>query len=280
MKAEVAKWLFRECKRTQCADQNAKMLGLRLAHTRNMAGNRTSDTIYILGSGASINNISRSQWKKIEKADTVGVNFWLIHEYVPTFLICELTEETDRVRLLIRQLEDRREDYANTPVIFKGLHKNLDYLRDSHRQWSEGCSYFRTMALPDVSKDSFLKHLRIVYPLRLDRIGFFLQARGTIFMAMHFAICMGYRNIVFLGVDLNDTRYFWEARKDYMALPSGQTGNMHLTNLSYGGRLTIVDAIELMSNQVVKSSKAQVFVGSRSSALFPRAAAIWNWGEG
>ena len=47
--------------------------------------------------------------------------------------------------------------------------------------------------------------------------------------ALSFGAEMGYRRIVLAGVDLNDTRYFWDEDPDLAWFGSGQTGQMHRT---------------------------------------------------
>ena len=46
---------------------------------------KTSNRIYILGSGRSVLDISKKEWKEIEKHDTIGFNHWYVHEHQPTF---------------------------------------------------------------------------------------------------------------------------------------------------------------------------------------------------
>ena len=46
---------------------------------------KTSNRIYVLGSGRSVLDISKKEWKEIEKHDTIGFNHWYVHEHQPTF---------------------------------------------------------------------------------------------------------------------------------------------------------------------------------------------------
>ena len=46
---------------------------------------KTSNRIYILGSGKSILDITEKEWKEIEKHDTIGFNHWYVHKHKPTF---------------------------------------------------------------------------------------------------------------------------------------------------------------------------------------------------
>lgn len=56
---------------------------------------RTSEKLFILGSGLSINEIV--DWAHIAAHDSVGFNFWLIHDFVPDFYFIE-TPGVDKVQ--------------------------------------------------------------------------------------------------------------------------------------------------------------------------------------
>ncbi len=50
---------------------------------------KQSDTVFILGSGASINALSSADWEKVKKADSIGFNYFLVHDHVPTYYFYE-----------------------------------------------------------------------------------------------------------------------------------------------------------------------------------------------
>src|SRR5205085_6794487 len=52
---------------------------------------KTSDTLFILGSGPSINAISPDRWEAIARSDSIGFNFWLYHPFVPKIYFFEST---------------------------------------------------------------------------------------------------------------------------------------------------------------------------------------------
>ena len=47
------------------------------------------DTVFILGSGAIITELSPSQWELIRAHDSIGFNNWTMHPFVPTFYFFE-----------------------------------------------------------------------------------------------------------------------------------------------------------------------------------------------
>ena len=167
---------------------------------------RKSDTIFIFGSGASLNDISASEWEHIAANDTLGFN-WFVHQH---FVRCDyhllreiggddrdesvwrprLTEYVDRARNNPR--------YAGTIFLvqtgFRATNGNraigLGLLPRSHPVflWRS----LRHRSMPSESLRQGLAH-----------------ANGTLHECVNFAYLLGWRTIVLAGVDLYDRRYFW-----------------------------------------------------------------------
>ncbi|MGC1298446.1 MAG: hypothetical protein WA869_25750, partial [Alloacidobacterium sp.] len=81
-----------------------------------MASLRASDTLFILGSAWSINDISDERWQIIGRHDSVGINFWPVHPFVPRFFHFEdiaYDEQPVMYDAFRGLLERRAEAYAN-----------------------------------------------------------------------------------------------------------------------------------------------------------------------
>ena len=50
---------------------------------------KKSDTIFILGSGSTINEINEKQWKNIKKHSTIGFNYFMFHNFIPDSYLIE-----------------------------------------------------------------------------------------------------------------------------------------------------------------------------------------------
>ena len=74
---------------------------------------KKSDTLFILGSGSTINKISDKQWGKIDDHDSIGFNFWLVHDFVPDFFKFELdlSGESNRTDLFLKILDEKWQKY-------------------------------------------------------------------------------------------------------------------------------------------------------------------------
>mgnify|MGYP001159724977 CR=1 FL=1 len=163
---------------------------------------KSSDTIYILGSGSSINAISPSQWDAIGSADSIAFNWFCKHDsFEPRFYI--VREQANIPKRISRD---------ETPeILFKRLNR-----------YSECC-----FIVHDVSN-----HSPHAYPYNanLDRIegkGVVVHDRQkgsfeddifkqgvyhgaiTLNNVLHIVQYLGYKKVVFAGIDLNNSKYFW-----------------------------------------------------------------------
>src|SRR4051812_26800845 len=79
---------------------------------------KQSDTLFVLGSGSSINQISAERWSGIAAHDTLGFNFWLYHPFVPRFYFFENVGAAAAVFEPLKQaIASRAADYADVPKI-------------------------------------------------------------------------------------------------------------------------------------------------------------------
>ena len=71
-----------------------------------------SDTLYVLGSGASVGRLTRADFDAIAAADSIGLNFWLLHDFVPDFYQFEVAVEPERRDTFDAMLTRKAADYA------------------------------------------------------------------------------------------------------------------------------------------------------------------------
>lgn len=242
---------------------------------------KTSDTIFILGSGASVASYTKKQFDTIAAHDSIGFNFWLLHWFLPTYYTVELsTNSSHRTETFLDILEKRAEDYRNIPVIFKystQLQNKVDSLPEAleHR-------YLATsLAIPGTTKQSLHSWLR-----RLDQFGFFSagKSKGTIIYRqaslswlISFALQLGYKNIVLCGVDLNQPDYFYDIddsflKKNKFPHPdSGFSTTVHPTDdaVRCKTETPISVVLSITRDTLLSRRNAELYIGSKSSALYP-----------
>jgi hypothetical protein len=167
---------------------------------------RRSDTVFVFGSGASLNELSPADWTHIEQHDTLGFNWWVHQQFVRTDYH------------LIRGIADSDLDPA---VWRRQLREYFDLVRDNPR-FAETVflvhSGFRAINgnrvigyryLPEGSRVFLWRSsVRVGAPSRSFREGL-VHGQSTIQECINFAYLLGWKRIVLVGVDLYDRRYFW-----------------------------------------------------------------------
>lgn len=170
---------------------------------------KTSDTIFVLGSGYSINSIDSKQWDVIKKHNSIGFNWFCKHKFEPTFyLIREQANNRNRSspdetpNILISRLNE----YSNTAGIIVDVSK--------HSPHSYNYSKDENLKLPCVvlrdnkSNKSIKSIVRNIHRDPFSKTGI-IHGSCTPISVTHLMHFLGYQRIVFVGIDLYDSRYFW-----------------------------------------------------------------------
>lgn len=181
---------------------------------------KTSDTIFILGSGPSINKISKDQWSVIEQNDSFGVNSFLFHpSHVPTFYWYEFADRLMLDYYKFKALEEKNEQYGKVPFIlnfnnFLRLKVHPDKLP---KPLSENYQFVLPKKLLKTNDRIILNEYERVYKESLSgSVNFdsFLHIRGSIATCTLIALSLGYKNVVYPGVDLKNHDYFYDGFDD------------------------------------------------------------------
>lgn len=180
-----------------------------VTRVRDLADSKRSDTLLILGAGSSINELSKEQWKSLEAFDVAGISYSVLLPIHKTFYFYETPREESliknhRQRLLPLILARHRE--GNVGHI---LWKNPLDAPESLRTLLVAFARMITINLMTQEPRSLIALIRLARSLGLIRRVMF-QARGSVFTLALFGVALGYRRLVFCGVDLNGSPYFFE----------------------------------------------------------------------
>nr|WP_319540003.1 hypothetical protein [uncultured Methanospirillum sp.] len=166
------------------------------------------DTMFILGSGYSINSISQPEWEKMCKnGDTMSLNFFFMGKFIPINFH------------VVREISP----YYSLKQFAGSIHQYFSLLGDNHYYSKtiflirfDPISYASTLATFFYKA---LKNKKICYYANgLDISNIELPTNSfkkiphcgaTLIDAINIAFILGYTNIVLVGVDLYDRRYFW-----------------------------------------------------------------------
>jgi len=170
---------------------------------------KTSDTIIIYGCGSSINDITDDQFEELSNFDSCAFN-WFCFSHIPVsyYLVREQANMPKRVH----RKENVKYFYKMMNKYYKNscliVHDLKNHSPDAY-DYSSNCDKFNSSCV--VIRDTKLKGNDAGVKLWSDNIfknGIY-HGKNTLTNAFHFAVFMGYKRILFVGVDLYDSRYFW-----------------------------------------------------------------------
>lgn len=167
---------------------------------------RRSDTVFVFGSGASLNELSAAERAHFEEHDTLGFN-WFVHQQ---FVRCDYhlirgIPDTDvdprvwRPQLdeYFRLLRTNARFAATTYLVHSGFRAINGNRAIGYRLLPKGNAIFlwRTNSRAQLPSERFEDGL--------------VHGQSTIQECINFAYLLGWKQIVLVGVDLYDRRYFW-----------------------------------------------------------------------
>ena len=166
---------------------------------------RRSDTAFVFGSGYSLNAITSDQWRHFATGTTIGFNAFVHEPWIDVaFHIVRGWAVDARVEALGAAVDDfaslanGNQHYRDTVFVYQDDYTALFAHRLlADRGLARGARVFpyRTNRSQDVPTHHFRDGL--------------VHAISTLCDAVNFAVCLGARTIVLVGVDLYDSRYFW-----------------------------------------------------------------------
>lgn len=165
---------------------------------------KTSDTLAVMGCGYSINTITEDQWQTIDSDYNSIATNWFCNAMRPVtfYLVREQCVSPKKLEpgSMPEDLYGMLNAIKTTLIVKKktGKADNYSHVDNLHRLENPGII---VNELPGkCGADVFLEDIFAsgVY-----------HGKCTMWDVLHFAVFMGYKRIVFFGVDLYDFRYFW-----------------------------------------------------------------------
>ncbi len=233
---------------------------------------KTSDTIFLFGSGPSINDITTEQWDVIRVHDSFGLNYFFLTKFPTTYFY--LGYEPSSHPILLKSFsEEIRALYKDTlwfvPVkmLFRLTHPRIA---------PELFPLNTKIALFDLQPGI---NLEINRPFKADDFRMTISYRGTIGVGMHLVDLLGYKNIVLMGVDLHTYKHFYdnyevmkkEREETYQKIKS--LGNCSFEDLlpdKQSKSRTIEEYYYAVSKLYLKPKGVQLYVGNKNNILSPR----------
>lgn len=245
----------------------------------NIFKKKNSDTLFILGSGESINSIKI--WDQIETHDSVGFNYFIFNNFVPNFYVFESAypECEDEYNAQLSLIEKKINKLKSTKVFlkisrgFEGIKKILDKNSINYKLLFE--LNFNSNDVEELKKKITHKKYYLIKDYLL--LG---QGVASIERLCLKAFFSGYKKIVLCGVDLNNSHYFFEknqllnedlkkiSNKIMESKKKVHKGGSHITSdIKYcKGGIVVQDVLSIYQKYIFKD-KSQIFVENENSLL-------------
>ncbi len=235
---------------------------------------KTSDTVFFLGSGPSINRITKRQWEHVARHDTFAVNKWPIHPFVPTYYYTNYPRDRGHLLEYLSSIQSRLAKYTNT-VFF--LSQNRVTRRGMHPRIFPGffseepvcCLYNLPQPIQAARGDSF-------EPGDFEET---LYYRGAISLVLDLFDKLGYSTVVLLGVDLCSSLHFydelpemqWQFKNGYAKPARILAKEQHATMDDKNGSKQPIDRyIYAVDELYYRRQGVSLYIGSDDSVLHPR----------
>jgi hypothetical protein len=247
---------------------------------------KSSDTIFVLGSGNSINDISDKGWEYINSNDSIGLNRWPIYDHVPTFYVYETPGNRNREfrEVFYKLLQYKEDEYQDVPVIVKSVNRTEKFLdkKDMPKWVAEDAYLSKDTSLPDLPNTKEMYRWVMTYLINNDYYiansepEMYYHNRGSISYIIHLLVSLDYVNIVLCGVDMVNSKYFFDDKK-YMnseiPIPISESvnrGDVHRTVDENIAEVTLEDVIYTLNSEVLKREGINLYVENTISALHPK----------
>jgi hypothetical protein len=237
---------------------------------------KTSDTLFVLAAGQSINNLSDENFREIADCNSIGVNGFAHHNFVPTFHSFELENQHNPIALQMfietsKNIIRLKEEYKNTAIIFRQHKIDNKELESNVEQIIElGHSYWNIYdQMPGKSLEEYQYYLKAFKKKGLfDEDDFFPNKSSSLSWVVTMAYQLKYKKIIFCGVDLIGDHFYKNSSSLDEAEFDRQKNKRHLTgNLTQKYPVVIQDLIKFWDTEFFREYGAKVYVSSKYSLL-------------
>ena len=258
--------------------QNA--LGFEALNVEQVAGTigPKREKFFILGSGASVEELGEEAFNDIRSATSVGINAWVLHSFVPDIYVYEPVPSTSSDHFKTLSFLDRPEVIEKKPLVFilrprnsveaSQLQQIPPPLRTSTYIYGRVSPYTRRVSN---LKDDLPRTLQFLEKMPGSFVA--LDSGATIVRMACLGIFLGFKKIVFVGVDLNNTDYFWQVNPAYLrdrgieSFDSEQKFEIHETELEGFAPFVASTIISALAEVARERFGVQFHVASSGSKL-------------
>ncbi len=179
----------------------------------------TGQSFFVLGNGASVNDLSLANLEIIRKGISVGINAWPLHPLIPNYFAFEFDRHSMQpdsdLRYLVRAAESKLRCESRSRLLFlrPGQPASVAaWVPLSAEGMQRSLMYGRANVFAQTDRALRQDLTKILELIRDDKMSpTVLPDNGSSVVRMVFlGLIWGFREIALIGVDLNGSAYFWE----------------------------------------------------------------------
>lgn len=183
-----------------------------------LARRRRSDTVFVFGSGWSLNEIPPDEWARIEQHDTFGFNWFVRQRYVRCdFQLIRGIPDSDLRGSWRPQVEEYFRLLAESPFFSDAALLIQTGFRATNGNRAIGYRFVVRERAILLWRSLVPLHCATHEPSRSFKAGL-THGHSALQETVNAAYLLGWKNIVLVGVDLYDRRYFWLDHDDSRSL--------------------------------------------------------------
>lgn len=244
---------------------------------------KKSDTIFILGSGPSIKDITKREWEHISQKDSIGFNFWFAHNFVPNFYLFQLPGRGNGREAMLNIFANKFSNYKNVPFIIRGsgFAKGEFNFNDKRIGLMKNNPVYYLSEYPIASRCSIEPQLLYKY---MDALGYMTHGkiskfipkwRGSLGLLIMLAYQMGYKKIVLCGMDMHKSDHFWDYEPYYSVkeeynLPDIESSDIEsFTNENISPNTT-PRYVYTLRDWMYEKNRVKIFIMNKRTVLYPK----------
>jgi hypothetical protein len=259
----------------------ARATKLPMLDTLKLSTLKASNTVFILGSGWSINEIPDHRWDVIVRHDTIGFNFWPVHPFVPRIFVFEnlsTSIQQDLYRAFFTTVQRRAQDYQHTVKIATEPYPQSErqLLHELPPGFRENLYVGYTAPVTARSEAELEAGIRFLRSRGVfepgDNLEWLFKYGGSVIAMLSLAVRMNYQRIVLCGIDLGKQDYFYHDRARYPNSADWEFAprkDVHLTARRLPWMVPAQQVIQAFKKVVLDPAGVELFIENRSSTLFP-----------
>ena len=239
--------------------------------------------IAILGTGSSINEFKNTDWDKLKKVNTIGINYFIFSDFVPNIIMQEGWSRYDEnyTDHIISVLKQRENELSKTYILIKGNYgissffnqEKIRLIKNIPHSLKKNLRFCVDFPVPSKNLDEFVFSVNLLKKLgifKLRSLTFIPHLRASLGLATSIAIRFKANEIMYLGVDLIDSKNFYSKKtiqnKFNINIKQFNTKSdtKHRTNDEKLSEITIIKVINMLKSHF---DNVRFFVLTKKSQL-------------